>query len=66
MGQRCSCIKRPEEPNYEVKLNIKRNYTRSTYKPKGAQYICPQIEDYHKTWTLNNRVIDPSNEEINS
>ena len=65
MGQRCSCIRRQKEPNYDAKLNLKGNNTRSTYKPKGAQYICPQIEDYHTTWTLSNRVLEPRNEEIN-
>ena len=65
MGQRCSCIKTQTESNYNAKLRLKRNNICSTYKPKGAQYICPQIEDYHTTWTLSNKVPEPHSEEIN-
>ena len=65
MGQRCSCIKRQTESDYNVKLRLKRNNTWSTYRPKGAQYIGPQIEDHHTTWKLREGVPEPHNEEIN-
>ena len=51
MGQHCSCTKRQAELDSKVELRLKRKNNRTTYRPKGAQYICPQIKDRYTTWT---------------
>ena len=64
MGQRCCGIQSPADSDNSVKLRRTRYSIRFTYVPKGVQYICPQVEDYYRTWTPNHKVLENRTEEI--